>query len=373
MAASRCRHRRIAATAIRICHRPTAARPRIKVRAPNDPEHALISVGEWLAELGYEFTTITPESHRRVRARADRKLARSVRDVFGWSLPFERTLLPAHIVDALRTGGVLEDHGEHLRSLIRLSSLRGRLYVHSAYPTDHEHAVFFGPDTYRFCAALAQTVPRARRQARAVHRLADPGRRRSHPQGGGAVALAHQVALPRARSRRVRGGARDRDLREGGPDRRGAADRRDLAPRPNAELICSARRWAGHGSQHAPPGPSRSSSRSATRPSPPTRRVRASSRGSGLVRWKISASESPRRDSGIARRATATGRRSSPTCGRSANGSRARVSRSRTGTASCNASTTRWCRASSRRALTSPDSSQRSCWCSATTISVRSP
>jgi len=133
------------------------------VRAPNDPEHALISVGEWLAELGYEFTTITPESHRRVLARADRKLARSVRDVFGWSLPFERTLLPAHIVDALRTGGVLEDHGEHLRSLIRLSSLRGRLYVHSAYPTDHEHAVFFGPDTYRFCAALAQTVTGARR------------------------------------------------------------------------------------------------------------------------------------------------------------------------------------------------------------------
>src|SRR3569833_1762238 len=83
MAASRCRHRRIAATAIRICHRTTAARPRNKVRAPNDPEQAMISVGEWLAELGYEFTTTTPESHRRVLARADRKRARSVRDVIG--------------------------------------------------------------------------------------------------------------------------------------------------------------------------------------------------------------------------------------------------------------------------------------------------
>ncbi|HEY6032703.1 MAG TPA: class I SAM-dependent methyltransferase [Kofleriaceae bacterium] len=133
------------------------------MRAPNDPEHALISVGEWLAELGYEFTTITPESHRRVLARAKCEVASSVRDVFGWSLPFERALLPAEIVDALRTGGVLEERGEHLRSLIRLSSLRGRLYVHSAYPTDHEHAVFFGPDTYRFCAALAQAVTGARR------------------------------------------------------------------------------------------------------------------------------------------------------------------------------------------------------------------
>jgi len=133
------------------------------VRAPNDPEHALISVGEWLAELGYEFTTITPESHRRVLARADRKVARSVRDVFGWSLPFDPGLLPAHIVEALRTGGALEQDGVRLKSRIRFSSLRGRLYVHSAYPTDHEHAVFFGPDTYRFCAALAKTVTGARR------------------------------------------------------------------------------------------------------------------------------------------------------------------------------------------------------------------
>jgi methylase of polypeptide subunit release factors len=133
------------------------------VRAPSDPEHALITVGEWLAELGYDFTTVTPESHRRVLARPDRRIARTVRDVFGWSLPFDRALLPAHIVDALRTGGALDETGDQLESRIRFSSLRGRVYVHSAYPTDHEHAVFFGPDTYRFCAALAKAVTGARR------------------------------------------------------------------------------------------------------------------------------------------------------------------------------------------------------------------
>jgi hypothetical protein len=36
------------------------------------------------------------------------------------------------------------------RSLVRVSSLSGRLFLHSAYPTEAEDSVFFGPDTYRF-------------------------------------------------------------------------------------------------------------------------------------------------------------------------------------------------------------------------------
>ncbi|MEO8550568.1 MAG: methyltransferase [Kofleriaceae bacterium] len=131
------------------------------MRAPSDPESALISVGQWLAELGYEFTTVTPETHRRVIARAI--TARSIRDVFGWSLPFDRELLPTTIADALRTAEVLDDRAELWKTRIRFSSLRGRLYAHSAYPTEQEHAVFFGPDTYRFCAALAKEVAGERR------------------------------------------------------------------------------------------------------------------------------------------------------------------------------------------------------------------
>ncbi|HUS27403.1 MAG TPA: methyltransferase, partial [Kofleriaceae bacterium] len=41
-----------------------------------------------------------------------------------------------------------------MRSSVRFSTLGAGLYVHSAYPTLDENAVFFGPDTYRFCGLV---------------------------------------------------------------------------------------------------------------------------------------------------------------------------------------------------------------------------
>ncbi|CAN5120924.1 class I SAM-dependent methyltransferase [soil metagenome] len=149
------------------------------MKAPSDPEAALIAVGEWLGKTGYDLVTVTPETHRRVIAH--RPAAKTVRDVFGWSLPFDRALLPAGIVDALTTADVLVGSGDVLATRIRFSSLRGRLYCHSAYPTESSHAVFFGPDTYRFCAALARTVTKA-------HRVVDLGA----GSGAGGISLAEQ-------------------------------------------------------------------------------------------------------------------------------------------------------------------------------------
>jgi methylase of polypeptide subunit release factors len=99
---------------------------------------------------GYAFTTVTPASHARYLARRERGLARDLRDLFGWSLPFARDLLPAELLNLLREGGALVEKEGELRSLVRVSSLSGRLFVHSAYPTVGEDSVFFGPDTYRF-------------------------------------------------------------------------------------------------------------------------------------------------------------------------------------------------------------------------------
>jgi methylase of polypeptide subunit release factors len=58
--------------------------------------------------------------------------------------------LPGELLDLLREGGALEERSGVCRSLVRVSSLSGRLFLHSAYPTEEEDSVFFGPDTYRF-------------------------------------------------------------------------------------------------------------------------------------------------------------------------------------------------------------------------------
>src|SRR3569623_3038576 len=116
------------------------------------PDRALLELGVRLRDLGYVFTTATPETHRRNLARRER--ASSLRDVFGWTRPFEPALLPAAVLAAAQAAGVVAPAGELLRATIRFSTLAGNLYVHSAYPTLGAGAVFFGPDTYRFCALL---------------------------------------------------------------------------------------------------------------------------------------------------------------------------------------------------------------------------
>ena len=129
----------------------------------DDRDGALVEVGQRLLDAGYAFTTVTPETHRRVNARAGSERARTLRDVFGWSRPFAPALLAPALLDALRRADAVVGHGELLASRVRFSSLGAAIYAHSAHPTSDEHAVFFGPDTYRFCAYLARTVTGARR------------------------------------------------------------------------------------------------------------------------------------------------------------------------------------------------------------------
>lgn len=99
---------------------------------------------------GYAFTTVTPATHGRVLARRRGAAAADLRDIFGWSLPFARETLPGDLFDLLKEGGALEETSGMCRSRVRVSSLSGRLFLHSAYPTDAANSVFFGPDTYRF-------------------------------------------------------------------------------------------------------------------------------------------------------------------------------------------------------------------------------
>jgi hypothetical protein len=124
-----------------------------------DRDAALLELLELVAEHGYVFVTVTPESHRRVLERSPGSEARNLRDVFGWSLPFAESLLPPRMFEALRRSGSLVRAGERWKSEVRISSIGGSLFLHSAYPTDEEHSVFLGPDTYRFVSLLEAEIP----------------------------------------------------------------------------------------------------------------------------------------------------------------------------------------------------------------------
>jgi methylase of polypeptide subunit release factors len=98
----------------------------------------------------YGFVTVTPDTHRRVLEARPDAWAVDLRDVFGWSLPFAKDLLPPNILRLLMALGALEVVEGGLRSRLRVSTLHERLFLHSSYPTDTDAAVFFGPDSYRF-------------------------------------------------------------------------------------------------------------------------------------------------------------------------------------------------------------------------------
>ncbi len=132
---------------------------------------ALVELLAELEEQEYSFITSTPATHGRVIARPAMARAKDVRGVFGWNLPFGEDLLPRKLVDLLERSGLLRRQGGLLRSGVRVSSINGRLFLHSAYPTNAEDAVFFGPDTYRFVDFVRSELA----QAGSVRRLADIG------------------------------------------------------------------------------------------------------------------------------------------------------------------------------------------------------
>lgn len=138
-----------------------------------------------LKRQDYRFITPTPATHARVLARDDRQHAGDLRDVFGWSLPFARELLDASLLEALEAAGLIEAAGDLLRSKVRVSTLGPDLLVHSAYPTDDTHAVFFGPDSYRFARFIADELRRC--PEREGSTLVDIGT----GAGAGAIAAAH--------------------------------------------------------------------------------------------------------------------------------------------------------------------------------------
>lgn len=119
---------------------------------------ALAALGRILQAERYRFVTVTPATHRRVNRRPENAWARDLRGVLGWSRPYQSGVLPADIERCLRDAGLVEPAGEGERALVRASTIGGHLYFHSAWPTCDDDAVFFGPDTYRYVAALHRSL-----------------------------------------------------------------------------------------------------------------------------------------------------------------------------------------------------------------------
>jgi methylase of polypeptide subunit release factors len=150
----------------------SAARASSVIR--DDLRDAVFTIGTHLREHGFAFTTVTPETHRRVVA--NNPLCRDLlRDVFGWNRSFAREDLDAAVVEAMSRARLLDAVGQSeslCRSGIRFASLDDELFAHSAFPTDSAQSVFFGPDSYRFARLVEQTL--AEHSGR-VRRIVDIG------------------------------------------------------------------------------------------------------------------------------------------------------------------------------------------------------
>ena len=113
-----------------------------------------VALGEllrWLDAHHYDFVAPTPLTHGRA-LRNGAAGHNALHDLFGWSVgvadvdPALRRLMESADIAVAAPDG--------LRSRVRVARLDGRLFVHSAYPTDSADAVFLGPDSYRFARLL---------------------------------------------------------------------------------------------------------------------------------------------------------------------------------------------------------------------------
>lgn len=134
--------------------------------------HPLVLLGELLREMRYRFVTVTPLTHHRVNKRRGNEWARNLTDIFGWSRPFQRSIMGPEMFALLHQANALERHGAGWISKVRWSTLGDALFVHSRFPTSETDAVFFGPDTYRYAQALRAHL---QKETRSGIRVADIG------------------------------------------------------------------------------------------------------------------------------------------------------------------------------------------------------
>jgi len=135
---------------------------------PLDSGGALVQLLGELEARGYHFVTPTSSTCRRMAQRPARRNP-DLRDIFGWSCVFAEHQLDPSLVALVSAAGMLSRTEDGLRSRVRVSTVRGRLFLHSA-PASGAEAVFLGPDSYRFADLIAREAA-----GRAVRSIVDIG------------------------------------------------------------------------------------------------------------------------------------------------------------------------------------------------------
>lgn len=108
---------------------------------------------------GYRFTTVTPTTHQRTFLR--KTLATNLHEIFGWNLYFLPDVISPMLRKIMIDANIVETKGNYWRSKLRISSLGNDLFLHSAFPTIEQDAIFFGPDTYRFANFIQQSLEKS--------------------------------------------------------------------------------------------------------------------------------------------------------------------------------------------------------------------
>ena len=146
-------------------------------------QHQLMLLLTYLQMHDYRFTSISPSSHEKVNNRAENAMASDLAGIFGWNRAFKREMIEADLLDLMLSANIVIEAENGWKSQLRVSSINDLLFLHSAYPTLGNEAVFFGPDTYRFANVIHQYFATNKQP---IHRAVDIGT----GSGVGAVLLA---------------------------------------------------------------------------------------------------------------------------------------------------------------------------------------